>query len=300
MATAGVSGTEPARSAIPNLFDISPDGIVITDAQGVIRGANPRAAELFGYTQEELLGQTIESLMPERFRKRHGGHREEYQANPRTRRMGLGQNLFGLRKDGTEFPADIMLKPIEAPEGPITLCFVRDATEAQQFRLLVESVSDYAIYLLDKDGFVSTWNPGIERIKGYSEDEIVGRSFSQFFTREDVERGRPAELLGLAAERGRVEHGGWRVRKDGSRFWSDSVLTAIRDPSSELIGYAMVTRDHTDRKRAEEAVMLRLSGALLSNRDVRKLLEAISASLRDLIPHDAATLELHEAENIIF
>jgi formate hydrogenlyase transcriptional activator len=296
---------ESPRPAFENLFDVSPDAIFVTNSQGLIRGANPRAAELFGYPQDELLGRPIENLVPERFRKRHPGHRENYNAHPRARQMGVALNLFGLRKDGTEFPVDIMLKPIDTPSGPIVLSFVRDVTEQHealeamrradhQLRSVVESVHDYAIYLLDKDGCVVTWNPGAERIKGYVADEIVGSHLSRFFTTEDVERGKPAELLRLAAERGRIEQEGWRVRKDGSRFWADAVLTAIRDSTGQLIGYAKVTRDFTDRKRAEEAVMLQLSGALLANMDVRKLLEAISASLREVIPHDAATLGLYE------
>ncbi|HEY6491607.1 MAG: sigma 54-interacting transcriptional regulator [Terracidiphilus sp.] len=298
---------EIGLSARENLFEISPDAILVTDATGVILGANPRAAELFGYTQVELLGLPIEKLVPERFRKRHPSHRENYHAHPRTRQMSAALNLFGLRKDGTEFPVDIMLKPMETASGSIVLSFVRDVTEQRealdglrradlQLRSIVESVSDYAIYLLDTDGHVATWNPGAERIKGYTADEVVGSHFSRFFAQEDVERGRPAELMRAAVEHGRVERQGWRVRKDGSRFWADIVLTAIRDSSGALIGYAKVTRDFTDRRRAEEAVMLQLSSALLANMDVRKLLEAFSASLREVIPHDVATLGLHNAE----
>jgi PAS domain S-box-containing protein len=158
----------------------------------------------------------------------------------------------------------------------------------------MESVRDYAIYLMDKDGCVQTWNPGAERVKGYSAEEIVGAHFSRFFTDEDIARGRPAQLLMVAAVRGRVEEEGWRVRKDGSRFWANVIMTAIRDSSGELTGYAKVTRDFTDRKRAEEAVMLQLSNALLANMDVRKLLGAISAIIRELIPHDYATLALYD------
>jgi PAS domain S-box-containing protein len=288
---------------LENLFEVSPDAIFVTDAQGVIRGANPRAAELFGHTQVELFGQPVENLVPERFRRNHPSHRENFNAHPRARQMGAALNLFGLRKDGTEFPVDIMLKPLETAAGPVVLTFVRDVTEqrmAQEalrrsdllLRSMVESVRDYAIYLLDPDGCVMTWNPGAERIKGYSSDEILGAHFSRFFTHEDVLRGRPAELLKLAAGRGRVEEEGWRVRKDGSRFWADIVITAIRDDSGEITGYAKVTRDFTDRKRAEEAVMLQLSNALLANLEVGKLLGAISASIGEVIPHDAATLAL--------
>jgi len=294
-----------ARSALENLFDVSPDAIFVTDTEGVIRGANPRAAELFGHTQADLYGQPIENLVPERFRRQHPGHRENYNAHPRARQMGAAMNLFGLRKDGTEFPVDIMLKPMESLSGPIVLSFVRDVTEQrsalealrhndQQLRTIVESVRDYAIYLLDRDGCVMTWNPGAQGIKGYTAEEIQGLHFSRFFTQEDVERGRPAELMRLAAARGRVEEEGWRVRKDGSRFWADTILTVIRDSTGEISGYAKVTRDFTDRKRAEEAVMLQLSSALLANMDVRKLLGAISASLREVVPHDYATLALYD------
>ncbi len=306
-ALAKQQGPEFAQLAWENVFDLSPDAILITDRHGVIRGANPRAAELFGHTQVELYGQPIEILIPLRFRPRHPEHRENYEAHPRTRQMGAALSLFALRKDGTEFPVDIMLKPLESAGGPVTLSFIRDITEQrkaqqaarrsdQQVRSLVEGVRDYGIFLLDPEGCVMTWNPGAQRIKGYAEDEVLGLHFSRFFTQQDVERGRPAELLRLAAERGRIEEEGWRVRKDGSRFWANVILTALREETGELTGYAKVTRDFTDRKRADEAVMLQLSSALLANMDVTKLLEAISASIREVIPHDAATLAISDQD----
>ena len=297
---------EFARFASEDLFRLSPDAILITDAEGIIRGANPRTAELFGYAPDELIGLSIESLVPARFRGRHPSHRENYAAHPRTRQMGAAMNLFALRKDGSEFPVDIMLKPAETAFGPIVLSFVRDVTEQraalealrsndQQLRSIIESVRDYAIYLLDRDGYVVTWNPGGERIKGYKAEEILGKHFSRFFTQEDIDRGRPAELLRLAGVRGRIEEEGWRIRKDGSRFWTDSILTPIRDTAGEITGFAKVTRDFTDRKRAEEAIMLQLSTALLANMDVRRLLGAISASIGELIPHDCATLAFYDS-----
>lgn len=304
-ARTGHDRTVLAQSAVENLFAFSPDGIFVTDADGVIRDANPRASELFGYMQSELTGMKIDALVPERFRQPHPSHRENYNAHPRARQMGAAMNLYGLRKDGSEFPVDIMLKPMSSESGPIVLSFVRDATEQraaqdelrrqdQQMRSIVESIRDYAIYMLDHEGYVVTWNAGGQRIKGYTSEEILGKHFSRFFVQEDVERGHPARLMHLAAARGRFEEEGWRVRKDGSRFWADSVLTAIRDSTGTVTGYAKVTRDFTDRKRAEEAVMRQLSTALLANMDVRRLLEAISASLREVLPHDIATLGLYD------
>ncbi len=214
-----------AHIALENLFEFSPDAIFVTDAKGAIRNANPRATELFGYTRTEFASMTIEDLVPERFRRAHPGHRENYNAHPRARQMGVALNLCALRKDRTEFPVDIMLKPMHVLGGVVTLSFVRDATEQraaieevrrrdQYLGSVVESVRDYAIYLLDTDGNVTTWNPGAERIKGYTADEIIGKHFSRFFTEEDRVRGRPAELMRLALEKGRVQEEAWRVRKD--------------------------------------------------------------------------------------
>jgi PAS domain S-box-containing protein len=300
------SRVEFARLITENHFEISPDGIFVADLTGIIREANPRASELFGYEREELIGLPIEALVPERFRARHPAHRENFNAHPRMRQMGAAMNLFGLRKDKSEFPVDIMLRPVTTAQGPVVLSFVRDTTEQraaqdearrtdQQLRSVMESVRDYAIYMLDRDGHVVTWNAGGERIKGYVAEEILGKHFSRFFTQEDVERGHPGELLQLAAKNGRVEDSGWRLRKDGSRFWANSILTAICDSTGQVTGFAKVTRDFTDRKRAEEAVMLQLSTALLANMDVRKLLAAFSATIRELIPHDVATLGLYDS-----
>jgi PAS domain S-box-containing protein len=120
------------------------------------------------------------------------------------------------------------------------------------FRTLVESIDEYAIFMLEPDGRVASWNAGAERIKGYTEDEIIGQHFSRFYTDEDVEHGKPEASLRVAAERGKFEDEGWRVRKDGTLFWASVVLTPIRE-DGELVGFAKVTRDLTERRRADEA-----------------------------------------------
>jgi formate hydrogenlyase transcriptional activator len=304
-AAQGRAASRFAPDTIVKLFEFSPDAIVITDGTGVVRDVNPRTAEMFGYAAQELIGQRVEMLVPERFRGGHPRHRENYQAHPRARQMGAALNLFGLRKDGSEFPVDIMLKPLQTEQGTAVVSFIRDATEQREaqetlrqsdlrLRSILDSIEEYAIYLMDRDGHIMTWNPGAERAKGYTKDEILGLHFSRFFTAEDQEAGRPAEMLRRAAEQGRVEEEGWRVRKDGSRFWANVVLTAIHDSTGELTGFSKVTRDVTESKQAQESVILELSSLLLANVDIRKLLGAFSSSMRQLVPHDAATLGLYD------
>jgi PAS domain S-box-containing protein len=127
-------------------------------------------------------------------------------------------------------------------------------SEEQRFRLLVSSVTDYAIYMIDSQGRVATWNPGAERFKGYTADEVIGEHFSRFFTPEDAASDLPGRALRIAAREGRFEAEGWRVRKDGSRFWAHVVLDPIRDEDGKLLGFAKITRDVTDKKNKERAL----------------------------------------------
>ncbi len=295
-----------SQQQLEKLFEFSPDGILVTNLQGRITRVNGRVEQIFGYTREELFGQPVEMLIPERFRSNHPSHRAAYSDQPRLRPMGAGLQLVARRKDASEFPVDIMLNPIDMTDGKIVLAVVRDVSEQRKaeeslrrseelFRSIVEGVKDYAIFVLDTEGRVASWNWGAEQIKGYKVDEIVGQNFSRFYIEEDVRKGKPEEHLRLAAERGRIESEGWRIRKDGSRFWANTVLTAMRDASGRLTGFSKVTRDFTDRKRAQEALLLQLSQVLLSNLDIRKMLTAISTSIRNVVPHDVGLLGLYDA-----
>ena len=159
-------------------------------------------------------------------------------------------------------------------------------------RLLVESIRDYAVFMLDSEGRVRSWNTGAEIIKGYRADEIIGQEISIFYTPEERERGKPQRLLAIAARDGRVEDEGWRVRSDGTRFWADVVITALRDRDQELVGFVKVTRDLTDRLRAqeerlrlahaEEAVRLRDEFLSIASHELRTPLTALQLQLESL------------------
>lgn len=297
---------QEVQTLFERVFEFSPDGILVTSPEGNVTHANPEVERLFGYSRGELLGKPIEILIPERLRSTHPAHREEYSHESRMRPMGAGLELLGRRRDGSEFPVDIMLSPIHTAEGRMVLAVVRDISEKKhtedalrlsesQFRSLLESVSDYAIFLLDPNGIISTSNTGEQRL-GYKPGDLVGSHFSRLYTRQDIDRGKPQEELRHAAETGRYEDEGWRLRKDGSSFWANTVITAIHDAKGQLRGYAKVTRDFTDRKRVEEALLLQLSNVLLSNLDIRKLLSAISASIQQIVPHDYASVGLYDSE----
>ena len=163
-----------------------------------------------------------------------------------------------------------------------------DEQAAESLRLLVERVKDYAIFLMDREGVIASWNEGLGRINDYSASEIIGQRMSIFYTPEDLARGLPQHLLRVARSEGRVEDVGWRVRKDGTRFWADVVITALRDDSGTLIGFGTVTRDLTERKRADTALG-ELSGRLMQLQDEerrrigRELLDTTSPLLTSLI-----------------
>jgi formate hydrogenlyase transcriptional activator len=299
---------EHAQLLFRQLFLASPDAIVVTAVDGCISAVNPTAEGLFGYSDTELIGNLVEMLIPERFRAHHPQHRSAYFAAPSPRPMGTGLELYGRRKDGSEFPIDIMLSPVESGGERSILTVIRDITDRKQvetalrrseerFRLLVEGAGDYAIFMLDPEGRVATWNSGAERIKGYRAEEILGEHFSKFYPQESVERGKPQHELEVAAAKGRFEDEGWRIRKDGSRFWANVIITTLRGKDGQIIGFSKVTRDFTDRKRAEESLVLELSKAVLANPDIRQILAAIEAGIQRLIPHDVATIALYDASN---
>ena len=255
------NGESAAEWRFRLVVEAAPNAMVLIDRTGRIVMVNTQAEQVFGYSRRELVGQPVEMLVPERFRSHHPELRKGFFADPRARPMGAGRDLYGLKKDGTEVSVEIGLNPIDTDEGPMVLSAIVDITarkvaelalreSEQRYSLLVDGVTDYAIYMLDPNGIVTNWNRGAQRIKGYRTEEIVGQHFSCFYTEEDCAANLPQRSLEIAARDGRYEAQAWRVRKEGSRFLADVVIDALKDDSGQLIGFAKITRDVTERVRA--------------------------------------------------
>jgi PAS domain S-box-containing protein len=235
--------------------------IYMLDPDGIISNWNAGGKRIKGYEADEVVGQHFEIFYPPEDREAGlpACSIETARKNGRFEAEG-----WRVRKDGSRFLASVVIDAIY--EGNELVGFAkitRDITERykaaealreseRHFRLLVNGVTDYALYMLDPDGIITNWNAGGQRIKGYLPEEIIGQHFSRFYSIADQAAGRPARALRLALENGRYEEEGWRVRKDGTFFWASVIIDPIRDEENRHIGFAKITRDITERRQAQQ------------------------------------------------
>ena len=290
--------------------------IYMLDPDGRVTSWNAGAERIKGFAAEEITGQHFSRFYTDEDRAAGVPHTALETARTQGKYEAEG---WRVRKDGSRFWASVVIDAIKTDDGQLVgfAKITRDMTDkkvAQEalldaerhFRILVQGVTDYAIYMLDPEGHVTSWNAGAQRIKGYAPDEIVGSHFSRFYTPEDSDGGVPGTALKTARSNGRYEAEGWRMRKDGTRFWASVVIDAIHDDAGQLIGFAKITRDMTEKRetqlRLEESreqlfrsqkmeALGQLTGGLAH--DFNNLLTAIlggsDLALRNL--HDAGKLK---------
>jgi len=235
--------------------------IFLLDRNGNVESWSTGAERIKGYRTDEILGRHFSTFYPPESLARHLPEHELAEA---TRLGSFEDEGWRLRKDGSRFWANVVISALRAPDGDL-LGFAkvtRDLTQRrgheealrqseERFRLLVEGVTDYAIFMLDVNGNIATWNVGAKRIKGYEPDQIIGKHFSIFYPADAIESGWPAHELEVAARLGSFVDEGWRLRRDGTQFWANVTITALRDDAQRLLGFAKLTRDLTERKRSE-------------------------------------------------
>jgi PAS domain S-box-containing protein len=263
------------ESRYRGLLEAAPDAMIVVNQAGEIVLLNLQAEKQFGYHRDELLGQQATNIIPEGFAERLIADDLRSAAEALAQQIGTGIELSALRKDGTEFPIEIMLSPLDSDDGILVTAAIRDISvrkaaevhleqretsrrlvdemlrqSEESYRMLLDGIRDYAIFMVDPAGIVLSWNAGAERIKGYTADQIVGQSFSRFFPPEDVAEGRPAEVLRITAANGRHEEQAWRIRRDGSQFLASVVFTALRGPTGELRGFSEFSHDLSESREA--------------------------------------------------
>ena len=277
--------------------------IFMLDAEGHVESWNVGAEVIKGYRAEEIIGKHISTFYtPEDV----VAGRPQRLLGIATREGRVEDEGWRVRKDGTRFWADVVITAVRDTAGTLhgytkvtrDLTARREAEEAlrrseERFRLLVQSVRDYAIFMLDPKGHIATWNAGAQRLKGYAPEEIIGQHFSRFYLPEEVASGKCERELVIAVQEGKFEEEGWRVRKDGTRFWANVVLEPVRDMEGRLLGFAKVTRDLTERRNAEaerlrlaqaqEAVRMRDEFLSIASHELKTPLSAIQLQLQSLL-----------------
>jgi PAS domain S-box-containing protein len=316
------SPTQPAPETAPHshterrfealVEPIEDYAIFLLDKLGYIVSWNRGAARIKGYAPHEIIGQHFSRFYTEEAKARRWPEHELEQATLHGRFNDEG---WRVRQDGTMFWANVVITALRERDGSLSgfakvtrdLTAERRQVEAlrlseERFRLLVESVSDYAIFMLDPQGQVVSWNTGATNLKGYRPAEIVGQHFSVFYPPEDVAAGLPERELQRATEQGRVATEGWRVRKDGSMFWANVTLTAVHDGHGRLTGFAKVTRDMTESRRTDElehsSEQMKQFLAMLAH-ELRNPLAPVRNAVATMRLMDAPSPEIARARDMI-
>ncbi|MEW6305523.1 MAG: PAS domain S-box protein [Verrucomicrobiota bacterium] len=313
-AEAAVRESESRKSAI---LQTALDAIISIDEHGSVSEWNPAAEKIFGYPRDEALGRHLDELIiPLSLRQIYREGLAEYLLTGVGSLLGRPIELTLTRVDGSEFQAELAITRVS---DCLYTSFIRDITERkraveelqkseERYRMLVENVEDYAIYMLDPEGRVATWNAGAERIEGYQAEEVVGQHFSCFYSTEDRALGKPELALKTATTAGRFKDEGWQLRKDGIHYWASLIITALRNHSDQLYGFAKVARDITKHKEAEaeirrlnadleRRVVERTAQLQAANKELEAFSYSVSHDLRAPLRHISGFTEMLQSNS---
>jgi PAS domain S-box-containing protein len=291
------------------ISEVNDYAIILLDKDGKIQDWNKGAEKLKGYTTEEIIGKHFRIFYPVEDKE---AHVPDKLLAATAKRGSSSYEGWRIRKDGTRFWGNVVLTALYNDAGEVIgfSKVTKDLTDRkraedqlnifteelkqrnealrqseERYHKMISEIQDYAILLLNKDGIVQNWNTGAFLIKGYSADEIIGKSFTLFYPKEELKRNLPERLLREAEEKGKAIHEGWRVKKDGTRFWGSAVITALHDERGAVIGYSKVTRDLTEKKEAEDKLKTTAHQLEIKNRELENLNREL-LSYAYIVSHD--------------
>jgi PAS domain S-box-containing protein len=282
---------------IQTIFEAAPDAVITIDHTGTITNWNTEAENIFGYAKSEAIGKTFTgTIIPERFREAHKNSLKQFLKTGEGKALNKPIEISAIKKDSTEIPIELKISASKQGDQYVFIGFIRDISQRREneeaikaktqqlieskekllqseekYHSMVEEVQDYAIILLDREGNIQNWNKGAEHIKGYKAEEIIGKNFSIFYTKEDLENNVPKRLLQKATEAGKANDENWRVRKDGTRFWGTIVITALHDKDKHIFGFVKVTRDLTATKKAQDEILVQKKNLEKQNIELQKM-----------------------------
>jgi len=281
--------------------------IILLDEKGIIQNWNAGAEKIKGYTAAEIVGKSFEKFYTPEDQK--SGLPKKLLNTAKVEGKALHEG-WRVRKDGSRFWGAIVITALHSKDGKVIgfSKVTRDLTERklaednlkmseERYHKMIAEVQDYAIILLDENGIVQNWNAGAEKIKGYSSKEIIGKSFKTFYTEEDQKNGLPGKLLNTAKEQGKAVQEGWRVRKDGSRFWGSIVITALHGKEGQLIGFSKVTRDLTQQKMADDKLSAYTRELEIQNSELEQFAYVASHDLQEPLRKIQTFAELIQARS---